>query len=171
MLKILKIVSIILFSKYSYAQDKIFTHKNDSILCKITEIGEKTINYKYNGEDLVNSVFKNYVSHVKFASGRIQKFSDKVIINEESDWQKVTITNSEYDIAGLAQVEKITVKLSKDWVYNNTVKFNNAKDELKKEAAKKGCHIILLLTTIGKKGQLEMIDRPNWSITGVIYKY
>ena len=171
MIKILKIVIIILFSTYGYAQDKIFTHQNDSILCKITEIGEKTISYKYNGEDLVNSISKNHVSQVKFASGRIQKFSEKLIINGELDWQKVIITNLESDIDGLTLVEKKTVKLSKDWVYNNTVKFNNAKDELKKEAAKKGCHIVLLLTTIGKKGQLDIIDRPNWSITGAFYKY
>jgi len=167
----IKTLTIILFSTYAAAQDKIFTHHKDSIICKIVEIEDKSIKYKYVGEDLVNSISKNNVSQVKFESGRIQKFTEKIIINGESDWQKVQITNIESDVEGLTQVEKITIKMSKDWIYNETVKFNNAKDELKKEAAKKSCHLVLLLTTIGKKGHLDIIDRPKWSITGVIYKY
>ena len=44
-------------------------------------------------------------------------------------------------------------------------------DRLKKEAAAKGCHIVLLLTTTGQGGHYGLSGGTKASVTGVAYKY
>lgn len=172
MRKVVLIMTIILISSLVYSQDKIYTHKGDSIICKVSEMGEKSIKYKYEGEELTNSISKNLVSQVRFANGRVQKVTDKVIINGESDWGKVQITNIPSDIEGLTRVEELMAKANSGWSTTNQGKMEKkAMDKLKKEAAAKGCHIVLLLTTTGKGGGYGWSGGTKASVTGVAYKY
>lgn len=165
-------LTITLISIFAYSQDKIFTHRRDSILCTVTEMGEKTIKYKYEGEELTNSITKNLVSQVKFANGRTQKVSDKVIVSSELDWEKVVITNVESDVEGLTRVGEMMAKASSGWSTTNQGKMEKkAMDKLKKEAAAQGCHIVLLLTTTGKGGHSGISGGTKASVTGVAYKY
>ncbi|MDR3287439.1 MAG: hypothetical protein LBT27_08345 [Prevotellaceae bacterium] len=119
MKKYLMILIALISSSIVYSQDKIFTHKGDSIICKVTEMGEKSIKYKYAGEELVNSMTRNLVSQVKFANGRIQKVTDKVIVTSELDWDKVMITNIESEVDGLTRVGEIMAKASSGWSTTN----------------------------------------------------
>jgi hypothetical protein len=172
MRKALLTLTIAFVSILAYSQDKIYTHKGDSIVCKVTEIGDKSIKYKYDGEELTNSITKNLVSQVKFANGRTQKVSDKVIVTSELDWEKVIITNVESDVEGLTRVGEIMAKASSGWSTTNQGKMEKkAMDKLKKDAAAQGCHIVLLLTTTGKGGHYGVSGGTKASVTGVAYKY
>jgi hypothetical protein len=172
MRKVLLTLTIAFISIFAYSQDKIYTHKGDSIVCKVTEMGEKTIKYKYEGEELTNSITKNLVSQVKFANGRTQKVSDKVIVSSELDWEKVVITNVESDVEGLTRVGEMMAKASSGWSTTNQGKMEKkAMDKLKKDAAAQGCHIVLLLTTTGKGGHYGVSGGTKASVTGVAYKY
>ncbi len=44
-------------------------------------------------------------------------------------------------------------------------------DKLKKQAAEKGYHIVLLITTTGKGGSYGISGGTKASVTGVGYKY
>jgi hypothetical protein len=44
-------------------------------------------------------------------------------------------------------------------------------DKLKKSAAAKGCHIVLILTTTGKGGHPGITGGTKASVTGIVYKY
>ena len=172
MRKTILTLTIALISVFAYSLDKIYTHKGDSIVCKVTEMGEKTIKYKYEGEELTNSITKNLVSQVKFANGRTQKVSDKVVVASVLDWEKVIITNVESDVEGLTRVGEMMAKASSGWSTTNQGKMEKkAMDKLKKDAAAQGCHIVLLLTTTGKGGHYGVSGGTKASVTGVAYKY
>lgn len=63
-------------------------------------------------------------------------------------------------------------KASSGWSTTNQGKMEKkAMEKLKKEAAAKGCHIVLLLTTTGKGGHYGISGGAKASVTGVAYKY
>ncbi|WP_367916044.1 hypothetical protein [Leadbetterella sp. DM7] len=159
----------------AFSQDIIRTHKGETIEGKVTEMGDRTIKFKYSGEDMINSLSKNLVSEIKFESGRTQKVSEKIEINGEQDWEKVIITNLESDVAGLTRVGEIMAKAQNNWSYTTNVGKleKKAMDKLKRDAAKQGCHAILILTTTSKAGNNRetLSGAPKASVTGVMYKY
>ncbi len=172
MKKLVLTLAVVLISVFAYTQDKIYTHKGDLIDCKVTEMGENIIKFKYEGEDLINSISKNLVSQIKFANGRIQKVTDKVVVTSELDWAKVLITNLESDVEGLTRVGELMAKASSGWSTTNQGKMEKkAMDKLKKEAASQGCHVVLILSTTGKGGHSGVSGGAKASVTGIAYKY
>jgi hypothetical protein len=139
----------------------------DTIKCKVTEITESDIKYKYEGEEVLNNISKNNVKEIIFSSGRIQEFSTKIIITSEDDWQKVLVTKLESDIEGLVKIGDVNVKskaiMSAD-IGKQQVK---AMEKLKREAAKKGAHIVLLL----EQTTTTYRDAPRIALVGILYKY
>jgi hypothetical protein len=172
MKKILFIALIILTVNSVFAQDKIVKLNGEIITCKVSEITDDNIKFRYDGEDLINNISKNVVKEIIFSSGRIQKFSKKVIINGEEDWEKVQITTLESDVEGLVKGEEMMAKASSGWSTTNQGKMQKkAMDKLKKQAAEKGYHIVLLITTTGKGGHYGISGGTKSSVTGVGYKY
>ncbi len=45
----------------------------------------------------------------------MQKFSKRIVINGEQDWEKVQITTLESDIKGLVKGEEMMAKASSGW--------------------------------------------------------
>ena len=153
-----------------YGQDKIVKLSGDTIKCKVKEITADNIKYSYEGEDLLNNISKNIVKEIIFNSGRIQKFSERVVIKSEEDWEKVQITNLESDIAGLVKGDEMMAKKNSGWNTTNQGKLQKkAMDKLKRQAAAKGYHIILIITTTGSPGGYGTGAKA--SVTGVGYKY
>ena len=150
-------------------QDKIITHKQDTIICHITESQEMIIKYRYPNEESINSITKNSVRKVLFASGRVQSISEKVIVNGENDWEKVQITNLESDIVGLAKVKTFSEKALGFTASTQGRVEQRATEKLKRDAAKAGCHILLILTTTGKSA--TFFSSATSSITAIGYKY
>jgi len=173
MTKSILVSSVLLFTaNVLIAQDNIVTHKGDTIKGKVKEITETNIKFNYTGEDLTNSLSKNVVSEIIFENGRIQKITDKIIISSLEDWEKVQITNIESDVEGLTRYGEIMAKASSGWSTTNQGKMEaKAMEKLKQDAAAKGCHVILLLTTTGKGGGYGLSGGTKASVTGVAYKY
>ncbi|MCX8492376.1 MAG: hypothetical protein ORN54_15065 [Cyclobacteriaceae bacterium] len=164
------LIPFLLLASIVYSQDFIITHKGESIKCNVTELTETAIKYKYEGEQVVNSISKNAVGEIKFASGRVQKITDKVNVNSEADWERVQITQSEDDVEGLVRKKELLAKANAGTAFSKSTKVEQrAIDKLKKEAAANGCHIILLS---------KSSDRTNWSgqhvstkVSGIAYSY
>lgn len=170
MKKTILIPLLLLVSLVYSQQDLIITHKGETIKCSVAEVTETAIKYKYDGEQAINSVSKNAVGEIKFASGRIQKITDKVTVNSEADWEHVQITQAESEIEGLVRNKELIAKANSGTAFSKSTKVEQrAIEKLKREAAANGCHIIL----IGKSS-----DRSNWAgqhvstkVSGVAYSY
>jgi hypothetical protein len=162
------IILTILFNSI-HAQDKIVKLNGDTITCRVSEITDDNIKYRYEGEDVLNNISKNIVKQIVFNSGRVQEFSKRIIINGVDDWQKVQITNLESDIEGLTK-HKILTKKAKGTTFTSQGKVERrVMDKIKKEAAANGCHIVLILTTTGKSG--TPYSSASSSISVIAYKY
>lgn len=78
MKKLFLVTLLAIVSLLTYSQDKIYTHRGDSIICKVTEMGEKSIKYKYIGEDLINSITKILFLKSNLVMGEFKKLQKKL---------------------------------------------------------------------------------------------
>ena len=172
MKQILSLLVLTLAINTVYGQDKIVKLSGDTINCKVREVADDNIKYSYVDEDLINSMSKNIVKEIIFKSGRIEKFSERIVINGEEDWEKVQITTIESDVEGLVKGKEMMAKASSGWSTTNQGKMQKkAMDKLKKEAAINGYHIVFLITTTGKGGHYGISGGTKASVTGIGYKY
>jgi hypothetical protein len=166
------IVLLIISINALYGQDKIVKLSGDTIKCKIKEVTNENIKYSYEGEDLLSNISKNVVKEIILKSGRVQKFNKRVVINGEEDWENVKITTLESDIEGLVRGKEMMAKAASGWGFTGQGKMQKkAMNKLKKQAASKGYHIVLIITTTGKGGHSGVSGGTKASVTGVGYKY
>lgn len=159
----------------SYGQDAIkndtiFQLNNEILVCKVTNISEFEITYSYVGESLTNTVSKKQVREIHFGSGRIQKFSELIIINGEEDWEKVQLTTLQTEIVGLTKKGEVKGKAMGSALADMNKVKSRAEEQIKREAAKLGAHIILIQsynTTDSQPG----ISYGKANINGVAYGY
>ena len=155
-----------------YGQDKIVKLSGDTVMCKVKEITDDNIKYSYEGEDLIDNISKNAVKEIIFKSGRIQKFSERSVINGEADWEKVQITKLESDIDGFIRVCDVSGKASSGIPTDLAKIQEKAIEQMKKEAAKNGCHIVLIRTENSTPGGWGPSGGgTKASYIGVAYKY
>lgn len=172
MRKALVSLSLFLYGVCGYSQDIIITHNQDTIGCKVIEVQEVSIKFKYPKEEVVTSFSNNTIAKIIFASGREQIISEKVIINGEKDWEKVQVTNNESEIIGLVRIGEIDAKASGGFTFSNVGKMQKkALKQLKEEAADKGAHIVLILLQTTKNGSYGISGSPKASFRGVAYGY
>ncbi|KKN36665.1 hypothetical protein LCGC14_0771320 [marine sediment metagenome] len=154
------------------AQDQILKLNGETVTCKVLEITDGSIKYKHLGEDLLNNISKNLIEEIVFESGRVEKFNKRIVVNGKDDWEKVQITNLESDIQGLIRGEEMMAKAASGWSTTGQGKMQKkAIDKLKKQAAEKGYHVVLLITTTGKGGHFGISGGAKSSVIGVGYKY
>lgn len=173
-MKKLTLVAIALFtSNVLFAQDKIITHNSDTIICKIVDVLENNIKYKFPNEDFTNVINNAQVEKVEFSSGRIQIISEKIVINGENDWEKVLVTNVLDEIKGLKRKGEVYGKSTGAWGAASNAKkvYKKAEEKLKKEAAKMGAHIIYMKDLIVKDGDLSTGQWAKSMLSGVAYGY
>lgn len=156
----------------AYSQDKLHTHKGDTLDAYIKEVSENSIKFIYPNEESINIVSKNLIEKIIYKNGRQENITKKIIIKSEKDWNNVILTSLESDVMGLSRGEEIMAKASSGWSTTNEGKMQKlAIEKLKKEAAKKGYHVVLLLTTTSKGGGYGISGGTKSSITGIGYKY
>ncbi|WP_144603825.1 hypothetical protein [Algoriphagus algorifonticola] len=173
-MKLISILLGVLFSTTAtFAQDKIVKHTGDIISCKVTEILENSIKYKYEGEELITSISFSQVDKILFSSGRIQKISEKIVIIGEEDWEKVSITNIPEEVLGLVKKGEVSGKATGAWgAASNAEKvYAKALEKLKREAAKKGAHLIFTKDLIVKDGDIMTGQWAKSMVNGVAYGY
>jgi hypothetical protein len=177
MKKLLLFLIALYSNQFAFSQnqlDSIFT-SNGNIAVNIKEITEDAIKFTYQGEELVNSIYKNTVSKIKHKSGRIEQFNESSSFKEikgGDDWEKVSITRIENELKGLFKLEEVTSKATGTTVFSNvnTVK-DRAYKKLKIEAAMLGGNIIYILEqqTQGVSHHYGGSDPARTNLSGVAY--
>lgn len=163
------------FSNVSYCQeamknDTIFYLNNEIIVCKVINISEFEIVYRFVGEEFTNTISKKQVKEIHFGSGRIQKFSEVITINGEEDWEKVQLTTIQTDIRGLVNKGEVKGKSRGSAISNMTKLKKRAEEQIKRAAAKLGAHIVFIQVYFITDSQ-PGISIGKVNINGVAYGY
>lgn len=160
-----------------YAQmDTIFIN-NQKIACSVKEISPDAVKYTYPGEDVLNSVFKNTIQKIIFKSGRVQTFAEATsykTITGVMDFDKVTITSVESEVAGLFKISDVSSKAKGTTVYSSQERVKDrAYHKIKIQAAMFGANIIYLSaqrTEGNKYGSYYTSGSPTeTNLTGIAY--
>ena len=169
MKKIFLFSSFLLLSIVSFAQDKVVLRDSTVLNVYVVEANEKSIFFTYPNESMKNEKTKNQIAYILYASGRREEFKQGIqvpVITNKDDWEKVVITSNREDVSGLEMVKSLTVS------GGNGLRFSSAMSakekaiaKLKKNAAEKGCGIVLIISE-NFGGRFNNIA----TITGEAYK-
>lgn len=154
-----------------YSQDKLYTHKGGVYDVYVKEVSENSVKFIYPNEQSINTLSKNTIEKIEFESGRTESMSEKIIIQGKEDWEKVIITNLESDVQGLTKGSELKAKANGSTFANQGKVENRAFNKLKKEAASKGYHVLLILTTSGRSGSFGTSSGASASIRAIGYRY
>lgn len=133
------------FSQTTATADKIYKHSGETLDVKVIKVGESTIIYKYPGEDAEQTIGKLAVSKVVYTSGRSEDISEKIVVSDKADWEKVQIITDKAQILGLKKGEEVRGKTSGLLSYNTAGSADKkASRKLKEAAAEMGAPFILL---------------------------
>ncbi len=171
---ILILVFVILVSPILYAQsDLIARHNGETIKGTVIRETEYAIVYAYENETAENTISKYAVEKIIFGkSGRIEKVTDKIIVNGEADWEKVIILEEKSNIAGLIKVEEIRGKTAFINMQTGNTGDVKALKKLKLAAAALQCPFILITSEKTTVGSTSNALGGSQSIkTGIAYKY
>lgn len=177
-LKNLLTLSITLFSTVlSFAQTDTIVINNDKISCVVSEITADAVKFKYPGEDMTNTVYKNTVQKVIFKSGRVQTFIEATSykkVDKVEDYENVTTTSIESETRGLFKLGDVSAKSKGTTTLSNQERVKaRAFKKLKIQAAMLGANIILLHNqrSEGNKygGYFQSGSTTETSLTGVAY--
>lgn len=163
-----------LVSVGAFAQDTIVKLNGQQLKAKVVEVSNTDIKFHYPNEDLINSVNKNLVQEIRFASGRLEPVTTRVEIFTEEDWPKVQVTTLESDVAGLVKLGEVRAKANGATVFSNAAKVDErATEKFKREAARLGAHMVLI--------QSKNVRGPDYNyfgstsarsvLTGIAYGY
>ncbi len=170
MKKVLLILFVI-FSTVCTAQDRVSFHDGTTFEGKVVEVKEKAILFIYKGEEAVNTIGVNAIDKITFSSGRVQKCTEKVIVNSEMDWEKVKVVYDKDEVTGLKSLGKIEKHSNGAWSFHNSTGHYMAKaiKKAKKEAAKRGAFIILVVNESTEAGGHNKY--PDSSIICELFTY
>ena len=169
-----------LFACSAHAQDvkpdKLVKVTNESVLVNVVSVNERDVSFTYPGEKAVNVLSKNQIKEIDFASGRVEKMTEKVVIASEEDWQKVVVTTVEADVAGLTRKGEVRAKATGATALSNQANIDaRATEKLKREAARLGAHIVLIQAQNTQRGSMGNMFQPAQTPTslkqGVAYGY
>ncbi|AMR28990.1 hypothetical protein A0257_19060 [Hymenobacter psoromatis] len=156
--------------------DKIVKVNNETLSVKVVTVGEQSISFTYPNETVINTLSRNQIKEIDFASGRVQTITERIIIEGEQDWQKVIVTTLESDVSGLVRKGEVKAKATGGSTFSNQANIDaRATEKLKKQAAKLGAHIILIQSqntqraSFGNVGQMG--QGPTSLKQGVAYGY
>lgn len=153
------------------AQDEVIFHNGNIAKGKVSEVTDQYIRFCYEGEDVINIIGRSALSEVRFSSGRIQQMSQKIYVNSAEDWQKVRVVNDKNEVLGLKSLGQVEKHSSGTWSFSITAGHFSEKTlkKIRKEAAKRGGCIVLVLSQQSKSG--GVFNDGHASMTGEIYTY
>ena len=161
----------LMFSMNCLAQDQVVYHNGTIAKGKVTEVTDFYIKFCYEGEDVQNTIGRSALSEIRFASGRVQEMSQKVIVKSPKDWENVRVIYDKNEVLGLKSLGQIEKHSSGTWSFSITAGHFSEKTlkKIRQEAAKKGGCIVLVLTQQSKSG--DFFSGGHASMTGEIYTY
>jgi hypothetical protein len=162
---VLVFISISITNAQSASNDTIVKMSGERIAVKVLSTSENSVTFSWPGETMTISMSKNLIEEIKYASGRKEKLSEKIVIRGEDDWEKVKQTTQASDIEGLVKKGDITGTTANLGLYT-PLKKCEAKIlvQLKHDAAKLGAHIILITNPLTEQ-------KTRYTIGGVAYGY
>ena len=129
------------------AQDKVYLKNGEELNVKIVKNDEKTIEFQYPGESMLNVKNKREIKKIVYESGREELINVGInvpIIESEKDWEKVVETYLETDVEGLTRVDEIKATSGWGGSLGSSLGYKEAVKKLKKRAAKLGAGVILI---------------------------
>lgn len=174
MKKIILLFAVLFGLNVANAQaDKIYKHSGEVVEGKVLRLDEYTVVFKYDGEDAENTFGKYAIEKIVYGkTGRVEDVTEKIIVNGESDWEKVVILEDKSYIAGLKKGGEVRGKTGLINFQTGNTGDKKAQKKLKMDAAKQGCPFILLTadkTTVGANS--NALGGSQAIKTGVSYKY
>jgi len=156
--------------------DKIVKLNSEELAVTVVNVDENNVSFTYLGEKAVNMLSKKQIKEIDFGSGRVEKFSEKTVINGEQDWEKVQISTLESDVTGLKRLGEVRAKASGGSNFSNQANIDaRATEKIKRAAAKMGAHIILVQAQTTQRGVIggfgHMGQVPTSLKQGVAYGY
>lgn len=135
-------------------KDTIIKASGEKIVCVIKTLENDKVQYITGGRFLTTT-YTQRLSRINFSDGSHQFFQPILNITE-NDWQSVKIVSDRARVKNL--VEKGIVNAERQGsVFSKQQKMQSeALDQIKKEAAKLGSHIVLIVDATNTSGTLEM---------------
>ncbi len=130
-----------------YAQDKVVLKNGEELNVKVVKNDEKTIEFQYPGESMVNVKNKREIKKIVYESGREETINVGIevpVITSADDWEKVVETYLESDVEGLTRVDEIKATSGWGGALGSSLGYKGAIKKLKKKAAKLGAGVILI---------------------------
>ena len=130
-----------------YAQDKVVLKNGEVLNVKVVKNDEKTIEFQYPGESMVNVKNKREIKKIVYESGREETINVGIevpVITSADDWEKVVETYLESDVEGLTRVDEIKATSGWGGALGSSLGYKGAIKKLKKKAAKLGAGVILI---------------------------
>lgn len=150
--------------------DTIYTN-NQVIPCEIREVDANSVKFVYQGETVMNSLYKNAIQKIVYRSGRIQSFAEMSSfkkVNSVKDFENVSISTAESEILGLYKVGEVSSKAKGTTEFANQERVKaRAYRKLKIVAAMMGANVIYL-TSHRTQGNIGDISAEA-SLTGIAY--
>jgi hypothetical protein len=168
------LLALVFFGFAANAQvDKIYKHSGEVVEGKVLRLEEYTIVFKYDSEDAENTFGKYAIEKIVYGkTGRVEKITEKIIINGEADWEKVVILEDNSYISGLKKVKEIRGKTGLFNFHTGNTGDVKAEKKLKMEAAKLGCPFVLQTADKSVRGaSLNVLGGSQAIKKGVSYKY
>lgn len=143
----LLVVSLLLtcFTQAAFAmEDTLIMHNGSKVIGEVVNIKSFMVSFKYKNETSVQELSHYAIEKIHFGSGRVQTLTEKVTINGEEDWEKVTILEDKEQSAGLKRKGEISARtrfLNLHTTYSGNIK---VAENLKREAAKQKHPFILI---------------------------
>jgi uncharacterized protein YbjQ (UPF0145 family) len=146
--------------------DKLFKHTGEKIDAKIIKVGEWTISFSYPNETAEQTISKYAVAKIEYASGRKEDITEKIVINDKEDWEKVIILEDAGASVGLKRQGEIKGKTGGMFSYRTSGNADKkAMERLKKEAAELGAPFVILMSEKDSRFTTQSIKK------GFAYSY
>lgn len=159
----------------TYSQERLDTiyTMNKTIVGKVKEVGLQDISYWPPTEDVVYRVYKRAVLSITFSSGRKEVFNEAKNLQplkDSNEWEKVAITYTPEEVAGLTKIDFVSVKASGATVYSSVTNTQNrAFLKMQQAAAILGGNIVLISNQAVEGNQYGQ-RTTRTQLTGIIYR-
>lgn len=159
------------------AQTDTLLINNEKIACSVNEITADAVKFKYPGEEMINTVYKNSVQKIIFKSGRVQTFIEATSykkVEKVDDYENITTTSVESEIKGLFKLGDVSSKAKGTTTFSNQERVKaRAFKKMKIQAAMMGANIVFLTNqrSEGNKygGYFQSGSSAETSLTGIAY--
>lgn len=143
--------------------DTIYTYSGD-IVCHVIEDTGRSIIFTYPGETLRNNLPSSAFRFVQLSSGRVIQGAPRTEVRGIRDWKSVVLTSDPREVEGL--------ELAGDFRTRRRSRVEYCEDEIRKAAADRRCHIVLVEPVIPKiDSDLDGDINTYYVLRGRGYRY